>query len=343
MKVLVKILVPFLITVFFLFLINNLPKNNDNKDPLSDNKLTIAWIPKALNNPVFEVGYQGAIKKASELSLPGQYKVEVLYVGPVSSDAAEQVRILEDVIAKGVDAIGISCNDPTALIDPINKAIASGIKVMTWDSDSPLSKRFTYLGVDNYEGGSTAAELLIKNMGTTGKVAILTGVPGAFNLEERIRGFKDRIKDCPEIKIIKIVACNDDINYGVQLVEETMQTIPDLNGWFFAGMWPLFAQKGSMPLWEEASINAECKTVCFDTLPVELEYMIEGYIVGLVGQKYWSWGYDTIQILYDIIVNEKKYNSFINTGIDIVTSNNVYAMKSMWDTKDFSSELPPAF
>ena len=116
-------------------------------------KLSIAWIPKALNNPVFEVGRDGAFKKAEELTAAGPTEVEVLYVGSVASDAAEQARVVEDVIAKGVDAIGISCNDPTACEDPINKAVAAGIPVMAWDSDSPDSDRFTYLGVDNYEGG----------------------------------------------------------------------------------------------------------------------------------------------------------------------------------------------
>ena len=73
-------------------------------------------------------------------------------------------------------------------------------------------------------------------MGKTGKVALLTGVPGASNLEERIRGFKDGIEGYPGIEIVTTVACNDDINLGVQVVEETMLAIPDLNGWFFVGV-----------------------------------------------------------------------------------------------------------
>jgi len=310
---------------------------------LADKTVTIAWIPKALNNPVFEIGREGAFKKAAELTTKGPYKVEVQYLGSVASDAAEQTRVMEDAIAKGVDAIAVSCNDPTALEAPIKKALAAGIEVMTWDSDSPKSGRFTYLGVDNYEGGKAAADLLVRSMGKAGKVALLTGVPGAFNLEERIRGFKDGIKAYPDIKIVKTVACNDDINLGVQVVEETMQAIPDLNGWFYVGLWPLFAKKGSMPLWEKATLSGKCKVVSFDTLPVELDFMKEGYLVGLVGQKYWGWGYDTVQMIYDKIVSGKKYDSFTNSGMDIVTPKNVNVMKQMWDSKDFTKTLPPAF
>ncbi len=313
------------------------------KDPLADKKLTIAWIPKALNNPVFEIGREGALKKADEINKKGGgIKVEILYVGSVASDAAEQTRVVEDVIAKGVDAIAISCNDPTALIAPIKKALDAGIEVMTWDSDAPKSGRFTSLGVDNFQGGKAAADILIKSMGKKGKVALLTGVPGAYNLEQRILGFKEGIKGT-DIQIVKTVACNDDINLGVQVVEETMQAIPDLDGWFFVGLWPLLANKGSMPIWEKATKSGKNKTVCFDTLPVELEFLKNGNLVGLVGQKYWGWGYDTVQMIYDKIVNKKKFGDLTDSGMDIVTPKNVDVMKNMWDTKDFTKKLPAAF
>lgn len=311
----------------------------DREKILADGKIVIAWIPKALNNPVFELGKVGAETRAKELTEQGPYTVEILYTGSVASDMAEQARVIEDVIAKGVDAIGVSCNDPTGCEDPINKAVEAGIPVMTWDSDSPNSKRFTYLGVDNYEGGKAAAELLKKALPNGGKVAILTGVPGAFNLEERIRGFKDGIAGS-NIEIVTTVACNDDINLGVQVVEETMQAYPDLDGWFFVGLWPLFAERGSMPLWEEAAKKG-MQTVAFDTLPVELEYVKEGLIYGLVGQKYWGWGYDTVQMIYDYIVNGKQFESFTNSGMDIVTAKNVDAMIEAWKTMDFTKPLPP--
>jgi ribose transport system substrate-binding protein len=304
--------------------------------------LTIAWIPKALNNPVFEVGRDGAFKKAEELTAETGTDVEVLYVGSVASDATEQARVVEDVIAKGVDAIGISCNDPTACEDPINKAAEAGIPVMTWDSDSPDSERFTYLGVDNYEGGKAAAELLVRFMGEEGKVALLTGVPGAFNLEERIRGFKDGVADYPGIEIVTTVYCNDDINLGVQVVEETMQAYPDLDGWFFVGLWPLFAERGSMPLWEDAA-QAGMTNIVFDTLPVELEFLQDGYVRGLVGQKYWGWGYDTVQMIYDHIVKGTEYDDWTDSGMDIVTECNVDAMADMWATSDFTKPLPDPY
>ena len=329
-----------LITAVALLLVL-LPLSSQAPQAQEKTTLTIAWIPKALNNPVFALGRDGAFAKARELTRKGPINVDIVYTASLASDASAQVRVMEDVIAMGVDAIGVSCNDPTALKDAIDKAVDAGIPVMTWDSDSPDSQRFTYLGVSNYDGGRMAAKLLAKALGGKGKVALLTGVPGAFNLEERIRGFKDEAKKSyPGIKIAKVVPCDDDIMKGVTVVEETMQANPDLNGWFFVGLWPLFAEQGSMVLWEKAAKAGKIKTIAFDTLPVELQYMKKGMLQGLVGQKYWGWGYDTVQMIYDHIVNGKQFESWTDSGMDIVGSDNVDAMMKMWDTSDFTKALP---
>jgi len=304
-------------------------------------KITIAWIPKGLNNPVFEVGRSGAIAKAAELSAAGPVDVDVLYAGSVNSDGSEQVRVVDDVVARGVDAIAISCDDPTACIDPINRAVNAGIPVMTWDADSPQSKRFTFMGLDNIKAGHAGASMLVQAMGAEGKVAILTGVPGADNLEERIRGFREGLATYPNIHVIATVVTNDDINLGVQAVEDTMQAHPDIKGWYFAGMWPLFADRGSMPLWEDAALHHGMKTIAFDALPVELELLRDGYLSGLLDQKNWFWGYEAVQIVYDRIVNHKNFPYFVDLGYNIITKNNVDAMLQAWDTNDFTKPLPP--
>jgi len=308
--------------------------------PAGSKKLTIAWVSKSLGNPVFDLGRRGALQKASELSAQGLIQVEVLPVGPVAADAVEQVRLMDDLIARNVDGIAVSCNDPTACIAPINRAVAAGIPVMTWDSDAPQSQRFTFLSIDNYTAGQAAADLLAQAIGQRGKVAVLSGVPGALNLDQRVRGFKDRLATYSAMQVVATIASNEDINLGVQGVEETMQAHPDLHGWFFAGMWPLFADRGAMPLWEQASRRGSMKTVAFDTLPVELNLLRDGYLDALIGQKYWNWGYDSTQMVYDYIVAGKRYPTFIDTGLDIVTRKNVEAMARAWQANDFSQPLP---
>jgi ribose transport system substrate-binding protein len=142
------------------------------------------------------------------------------------------------------------------------------------------------------------------------------------------------------MQVVATIASNEDINLGVQGVEETMQAHPDLRGWFFVGLWPLVADRGAMPLWEQASRQKKLRSVAFDTLPIELNWLRDGYLDALIGQKYWNWGYDSTQMVYDYIVAGKRFPSFIDTGVDIVTRNNVEAMARAWETNDFSRPLP---
>lgn len=312
--------------------------------PLEDNVLTIAWIPKALNNPVFELGRVGAMTRAEELTEEGPCEVEIIYAAPMATTAEAQADLIHDVAELDtVDAIGVSCIDPDICVEPINAAVDKGIVVMTWDSDAPDSKRMTYLGVDNYEGGQAAGELLVRAMGESGKVALQSGVKGSANLEQRIEGFKDYIADYPDIEVVTIVYSDDSTPKGVEVVEETMAEYPDLDGWFFVGLWPFFAGRGAMPLWEEATLEGDLKTVAFDTLPLELDLMKDGFVHGLVGQKYWGWGYDTVTMLYEHILYDREFESFTNSGMDIVTELNVDAMIEAWETNDFTAPLPDPY
>ncbi len=315
-----------------------------SKCPLSDGVFNITWIPKALDNPVFELARVGAERSAADLTAAGPCEVKVLPVAPLRTTAEDQAQLIRDVIKQGgTDAIGISCIDPQVCIDPINEAIAAGIPVMTWDSDSPDSDRFTYLGIDNYEGGKAAADLMVRTMGETGQVAMISGVQGSFNLEERMRGFRDGIAAYPGIKIVATVYCDDLATKAVTEVEQVMTDHPGLTGWFFVGLWPFLAGSGAMPQWEQATQNKQLTNVAVDTLPVELSLMQDGFISGLVGQKYWGWGYDTVQMLYDHVLFGRTFDRFTNSGMDIVTPLNVDAMQHAWDTNDFSQPLPPPF
>ena len=153
-------------------------------------KLVFAVVPKLLDNPVFNVAKVGAEDAAKDLG-----DVEISWTAPVTSDAAQQASIIESLIERKVDGIAVSVNDPDALRGVIDKAMDAGIPVVTFDSDAPKSKRIAFYGTNNYGSGKSMGEYLVKIMGPKGKIAIQTGTPGALNLEERIQGVKDYLKN----------------------------------------------------------------------------------------------------------------------------------------------------
>ena len=281
----------------------------------AQDKVTIAMVPKALDNPVFTTSREAAKVKAEELG------VELIWTASQKADAAEQVAVIESLIQKKVDAIGISVNDPTALKDVINKAVEAGIAVSTWDSDSPDSNRLFYLGTDNYAGGFECGEIMKGLLPDGGKVAILTGVIGAFNLEERIRGFKDAVKDAG-IEVVDILAGEDDINKSVEVVNTyTLANKDKFDAWFFDGGWPLFVPIDTL----EPVKNFPGKVISFDTFPPMLLYVKEGVVDVLVGQDFATMGAGSVEMLYKVVTEKAEYPEFNDSGLEIVDASNIDA------------------
>jgi ribose transport system substrate-binding protein len=137
----------------------------------------IAIVPKALTGE-----YWVRCKKGAEAAAK-QFGVKLTFIGPsAETEVDKQIDIVENLITRRVDAIGISPCDGKALVPVIEKAIAKGIPVVTVDSDAKTNKRLAYIGTDNEKAGEIAAKELAKLMGGKGKVLIIQGVPGAENL-----------------------------------------------------------------------------------------------------------------------------------------------------------------
>lgn len=285
----------------------------------ADKTLTIAICPKLLDNPVFNYAKLGAEKRARELG-----GMRILWKAPQEADAAKQVEILEGLIALKVDGIAVSCNEPEALRPAIDKAIKAGIPVITFDSDSPKSKRLTYYGIDDWKCGMLLGRALEKQMGGKGEYAILTGMRGAFNLERRMEGVKSALKSVHGMTLVQTVACDDDIAKSVQQIEGVMKARPALGGWAFVGGWPLFAA-GAL-----SSVDAvKTHVVSWDALPPEWGYLESGKVSLLLAQRVFHWGVESVNLLKAAVAGKKlPKNTF--AGVDLVTPQNLDAYKAMW-------------
>src|SRR3954462_12228784 len=106
--------------------------------------------------------------------------------------AAAQKRILDDLLAKGVDGIAISPVDPANQTAMLNDAAKQAL-VFTHDSDAPDSKRECYVGTDNVAAGRQAGDLIKEAVAQGGKIALFVGKLDARNAQERLQGIKASI------------------------------------------------------------------------------------------------------------------------------------------------------
>jgi len=276
-------------------------------------------IPKAIDLPVFNYAKIGAERQAKEYG-----NVDVLWSGPTSADQLKQKEILESAITQRVDGIAISTLNGDFLTETINKAMDAGIPVITWDSDAPKSKRIAFYGVDDFAGGRVLGEETVRLLGGKGKVAIITSL-GATNLQRRLDGMKSALAKAPGIQIVEVFDIKEDTVRCAELIAAGTNRYPDLSAWLATGGWPVFTRNAS------AAIDpAKTKLFAFDTIQPALDLLREGRVEVLIGQKYFGWGSEAVKLLYDIKQGKMPPAPIIDSGLDVVTRDNLDAYIVQW-------------
>src|SRR5919202_2158411 len=134
------------------------------------------------------IARKGCEKADAELpDVTAEFKI------PADGTAAEQKRIIDDLLAKGVDGIAISPVDPDNQTQLIND-VAKQTLVFTQDSDAPQSARACYVGTDNVAAGRQAGGLIKEALPQGGKIMIFVGKTDARNAQERLQGIKEAIQ-----------------------------------------------------------------------------------------------------------------------------------------------------
>ncbi|KJK40615.1 sugar ABC transporter substrate-binding protein [Streptomyces variegatus] len=190
--------------------------------------LTVGFLPKQVNNPYFTSADKGGEKALKELG--SSYKE----VGPSSAtDTAGQVSYVNTLTQQQVDAMAVSAQDPGALCTALKQAMKNDIKVVTYDSDTTPDCRNAFVSQASAEDlGRTEVQLLAKQIGYKGEIAILSAAQTATNQNTWIDFMKDELKK-PEYKNMKLVKTaygNDDAQQSFQQTQGLLQEYPNLKG-----------------------------------------------------------------------------------------------------------------
>jgi ribose transport system substrate-binding protein len=244
------------------------------------------------------------------------YGVTAQYTGQIDADAAGQVAVLEQVIAKKPKGITITAVDANALADTINSAVAQGIKVVTFDSDSPTSKRASYISTGNEAAGTAAARFLAPAIGNKGKIAVVYTL-GSENQETRVTGFKNWLAaNAPNITLT-IVSDGGDTTKAADNMAAALQANSDISAVFCVS-----GISGSVvPTTVKESGKAGIKILTFDVDKAVLDMLKAGDIDGTVAQGQYNMGYWSQVFLYHLAHNlpAKDLPGFLDTGVTIVT------------------------
>jgi ribose transport system substrate-binding protein len=280
--------------------------------------LTIAMIAKSSTNPVFIYGRQGAEAAAAELTKSTGVTVHIDWLTPPSEDGTVQAQRIAQAVDAGDNAILLSASDAGKVVGAINDATARGVPVMTFDSDVPDSKRFSFYGGDDALMGRETMDELATQMKGQGHVAILAGNQNAPNLQKRVAGAKEAAKKYPGIKIVNTFYNAETPQDAAAEVVRVQNAYPDINGWAMIGGWPLFAKSLLTDLDPK-----RVKIVAVDALPDELAYVDAGLAPVLIAQQPYLWGYTSVKTIFDHVYLKKDVPERIEMPLIRVTKDNL--------------------
>jgi ribose transport system substrate-binding protein len=166
----------------------------------------VALVMKSLANEFFQIMAEGA-KKHQAAHADGY---ELIVNGIKNeTDLAEQVGLVEQMMAQGVQAVVIAPADSKALVPVLRRAQADGVLVINIDNkldvETLREARLVapFVGPDNRAGARAVGEVLAKKLQAGDEVAILEGVTTAFNSQQRRAGFEDAMK-AASMKIVAV-------------------------------------------------------------------------------------------------------------------------------------------
>ncbi|WP_430228600.1 rhamnose ABC transporter substrate-binding protein [Paraburkholderia tropica] len=187
--------------------------------------LKIAFVPKQINNPYEVIADNGGMDAIKEFK--GDGKV----VGPSDAGASSQVSYINTLTTQRQDAIVIAANDANALVPYLKRAMAQGIKVVTFDSDTAPEGRQIFVNQANAESiGRGQIQLVAKLMNNEGEFAILSATPNATNQNTWIKWMQEELKkpEYAKMKLVKIAYGNDDDQKSFVETQGLLQAYPNL-------------------------------------------------------------------------------------------------------------------
>ena len=296
---------------------------------------TIAMIAKSSTNPVFLSGRQGAEDAAAELTKTSGVTIKIDWLTPPNEDGAVQAQRIAQAVNGGANAILLSASDASKVLGAVNEAVDRGVPVMTFDSDVPGSKRFSFYGGDDALMGRQVMEELAKQMGGKGKVAILAGSQNAPNLQNRVRGVKEAAAKYPGITIVNTFYHSETPQDAAAEVTRAQNAYPEIQGWAMIGGWALFTKALLTDLDPK-----KVKIVSVDALPAELPYVDKGLAPVLFAQPTYLWGFVSVKTIFDHVYLKKDVPAHVQMDLVRVSKDNLGAWARQLKTWGFADVDP---
>ena len=271
-----------------------------------------------------------------------EFDVECDVRMPAVATAVEQKRIVEDLLAGGVEAIAISPIDADNQGDLIDQW-ASKVPLITQDSDAPGTQRLMYIGMDNYLAGRMCGELVKEALPDGGNVMLFIGRLEQDNAKRRRQGVIDVLlgRDSMgeydptggEIKgdkytVIDTLTDQGDESVAKRKAEDAITTYPEMDA--MVGLFAYNPPACLAALKSQGKLN-KIKVIGFDESDDTLQGIKDGTVQGTVVQNPYEYGFQSVKVLVGLLKGDDSVipeGEFINIPARSITKDNV---DEFWD------------
>ena len=227
--------------------------------------------------------------------------VTVEFRMPADGTAAEQKRMIDDLVAKGIDGMAVSPVDPENQTQTLNET-AKHVLVVTQDSDAPKSDRAFYVGTDNVAAGRVAGGLIKEAIPQGGKIMLFVGKLDARNAQERLQGIKEALQGS-NVQILDVRTDDTDRVRAKSNVSDTLVKYPDVVG--LVGLWS-YNGPAILSAVQDANKTGAVKIVAFDEEDNTLNGVKQGAIYATVVQQPFEFGYQAIKMMRQYLKGDKS-------------------------------------
>lgn len=227
---------------------------------------------------------------AMEMIVPGQ------------ASAAEQRRIVDELLARRVAGIAISPINPANSTEMLNRAAAQAV-LFTSDSDAPNSNRAVYIGTDNVAAGREAGAQMKRALPKGGKAMLFVGTMDADNARERVQGIREALQGS-QIQVVDIRTDESDIARAKRNVEDTLARYSDID--LLVGLWAYNTPQIYQAV-KAAGREGKVQVVGFDEDALTLRGVADGTILSTVVQQPFEFGYQSMVGMVKYLNNDRGF------------------------------------
>lgn len=284
-----------------------------------DNKNNnIAIITKGSDSNFWNDMKNGAMSAANE------YNVNITFEGPENEEDCEaQNKMIENAISSNAGVIILSAIDFEKNA-AVQKAIDSGIKVITVDSDVDVNGKELFIGTNNFEAGQKAAKQAV-NLCKEQKsinIGIVNYGANTENGKERLKGFSDYIDKIDNAKIVDTVNIESNKESATAGAEKLLKKYKQINVLIGFNEWSTIGVAYAI---KELNLNDKVFGIGFDSNVNCVNMLESGEIDTLIVQNPFSMGYTSVSKASEILSGKKPQTSTIETDTYVVTRKNMFS------------------